>query len=442
MDSVGSNSFIFITYFISRNFRIGNWVSIVGVALALNISAVAAAPLPETTPERVGLSSERLRKIDRVFEDGVSLGQIPGAVIAIARHGNIAYFKAFGMQNATEGIPMRTDSIFRIYSMTKPIVSVSAMMLHEDAKLYLPEPVGKYLPELSDMTVAEIGRDPETGLNTVELVSAKEAITIHDLLRHTSGFTYGFYGQSPAKQQLKKSGLADLTALDLPLTKFVSQLAMLPLAYQPGQHWEYGRSSDVLGHLIEVVSGNSLDTFLKAGIFEPLKMVDTGFWVPEADWPRIAEPLKNTGEPKLIDVRRRPQFLAGGHGLVSTTGDFLRFCQMLLNGGTLHGAQILGRKTVEYMTANHLHDGISRAGPYYLPGPGYGFGLGFGIREADGISAWPGSEGEYFWGGYAGTYFWVDPAEKLIVVLMSQSVIHRTHYRMLLRNLVYQAIVK
>ena len=440
MNATGSDPSI--TYYGPKNFRIRNWFSISGVGLALTITAAAAAPLPETTPERVGLSSEHLRKIDRVFEAGVSEGQIPGAVIAIARHGKLAYFKAHGMQNTTEGIPMRTDSIFRIYSMTKPIVSVGAMMLHEDARLYLPEPVGKYLPELTEMTVAQVGRDLETGSNTVEVVPANAAITIHDLLRHTSGFTYGFYGQSPAKQQLKQSGLADLNALDLPLAKFVDRLAILPLAYQPGQHWEYGRSADVLGRLIEVVSGDSLDTFLKADIFDPLGMVDTGFWVPEKDWPRIAEPLQNTGEPELIDVSRPPKLLAGGHGLVSTAGDFLRFCQMLLNGGTLDSTRILGPKTVKYMTANHLHDGISRAGPYYLPGPGYGFGLGFGIREANGISPWPGSKGEYFWGGYAGTYFWVDPAEELIVVSMSQSVIHRTHYRMLLRNLVYQAIVK
>ena len=424
------------------NHTISNWLSIASVALPLTLSAADAAPLPETTPEWVGLSSEKLRGIDTVFEAGIADGRIPGAVIAIARHGRLAYFKAYGMQNAAEDVPMRTDSIFRIYSMTKPIVSVGTMRLHEEAKLYLSEPVGKYLPGLSDMTVAEAHKDPETGTDTVQIVPTNQPIKIHDLLRHTSGFTYGFFGQSPARQRLKESGLANLNALDIPLDQFVARLAALPLAYQPGRHWEYGRSTDVLGHLVEVISEETLDIFLTAGIFDPLGMFDTGFWVPEADWVRIAEPLTNTGEPQLIDVRSQPKLLAGGHGLVSTAGDYLRFCQMLLNGGVLDGARVLGPKTVEYMTANHLHDGISRAGPYYFPGPGYGFGLGFGVRETDGVSAWPGSAGEFFWGGYAGTYFWVDPTEELIVVSMTQSVIHRVHYRMLLRNLVYQAIIK
>ena len=419
-----------------------NWLSIAVIALPLTLSAAGAAPLSETTPEWVGLSSEKLKRIDTVFEAGIADGRIPGAVIAIARHGRLAYFKAYGMQNAAEDVPMRTDSIFRIYSMTKPIVSVGTMKLHEEAKLYLSEPVGKYLPGLSDMTVAEAHKDPETGTDTVQIVPTNQPIKIHDLLRHTSGFTYGFFGQSPARQRLKESGLANLNTLDIPLHQFVARLAALPLAYQPGEHWEYGRSADVLGHLVEVISEESLDTFLTAGIFDPLSMFDTGFWVPEADWVRIAEPLTNTGEPQLIDVRSQPKLLAGGHGLVSTAGDYLRFCQMLLNGGVLDGARVLGPKTVEYMTANHLHDGISRAGPYYFPGPGYGFGLGFGVRETDGVSAWPGSAGEFFWGGYAGTYFWVDPTEELIVVSMTQSVIHRVHYRMLLRNLVYQAIIK
>ena len=399
------------------------------------------APLPVSTPEEVGLSSERLKRIDDILKQGIADRRIPGAVVAVARHGQLAYFKAFGMQNTVTQTPMRTDTIFRIYSMTKPIVSVGAMTLHEEAKFYLSEPVASYLPVLKDMTVAVGNLNSNTGNNSVKIVSALRPIKIHDLLRHTSGFTYGFFGNSPARRMLKDSGMGDLNFRDIPLKEFVDRLAKLPLAYQPGTHWEYGRSTDVLGHLLEVISRQDLGSFLKERIFEPLRMVDTGFWVPEADWGRIAEPLENTSEPELIDITRVPKLLSGGHGLASTAGDYLRFCQMLLDGGALDGTRILGPKTVQYMTANHLGTQISRAGPYYLPGPGYGFGIGFGIREADGISAWPGSKTEFFWGGYAGTYFWVDPTEKLVFVLMTQSVVNRNHYRMLLRNLVYQAIV-
>ena len=212
------------------NHTIRNWLSIAAIALPLTLSAASAAPLPETTPEWVGLSSEKLKRIDTVFEAGIADGRIPGAVIAIARRGKLTYFKAYGMQNAAASIPMRTDSIFRIYSMTKPIVSVGTMMLHEEAKLYLSEPVGKYLPNLSDMKVARARKDPATGTDTVEIVPANQPIKIHDLLRHTSGFTYGFFGQSPARQKLKESGLANLNALNIPLDQFVARLAALPLA--------------------------------------------------------------------------------------------------------------------------------------------------------------------------------------------------------------------
>ena len=423
-----------------RDIRSGFWTGAF-VLLFLGSAPAISAPIPETTPERVGLSSQKLQRIDAVFEEGIADGHIPGAVVAIARQGKLAYFKSFGMQNVAANLPMRTDSIFRIYSMTKPIVSVGTMILHEAAELYLSEPVEKYLPELTNMMVAKPDENPGSDTSGSQMVPADQPIKIHDLLRHTSGFTYGFFGQSPAKQRLKQSGLANLTSLDTPLDQFVTRLSTLPLAYQPGTHWEYGRSTDVLGYLIEVIAGENLNSFLKKGIFEPLGMLDTGFWVPKKDWSRIAEPLENTGEPQLIDVMKQPEMLAGGHGLVSTAGDYLRFCQMMLNGGVLEGVRILGPKTVEYMTANHLDETISRAGPYYLPGPGYGFGLGFGVREANGISAWPGSAGEFFWGGYAGTYFWVDPDEELIVVSMTQSVTHRGHYRMVLRNLVYQAII-
>jgi CubicO group peptidase (beta-lactamase class C family) len=409
---------------------------IVFIALCFSFFSYALdTPLPKANPESVGFSSERLNKIDTVFNKGINENKIPGAVIAIARKGKLVYFKAFGMQNVEEGIPMSTDSIFRIYSMTKPLVSISAMQLYEDGKLYLSEPVSKYLPELATMKVAKDNN------NTLEITDAKRTIKIHDLLRHTSGFTYGIFGKSAAKKLLKESDIGTLDTMHISLEDYVSTISKLPLAYQPGTHWEYGRSIEVLGRLVEVISENSLDYFMKKYLFEPLNMKDTDFYVTEENWSRIAEPLKNNDEPELIDIKNKPRLLTGGHGLASTAGDYIRFIQMMLNKGILDGRRILGTQTVDYITADHLGKDISRAGPLYLPGSGYGFGLGFAVRENDGVSAWPGSVGEYFWGGYAGTYFWVDPKEDLVVVSMTQSVKHRVYYRMLLRNLVYQAII-
>jgi CubicO group peptidase (beta-lactamase class C family) len=277
----------------------------------------------------------------------------------------------------------------------------------------------------------------------MELVPAARPIKIHDLLRQTSGLTYAFIGKGPVKDAYKQAGLASFS-LDLSIADYVDKLAELPLLWQPGSTWDYGRSTDVLGAVMEVVAGAPLDTFLSARVFEPLGMVDTGFWVPEAKHGRIAEPQVDpeTGATdSLIDITHAPKMFAGGHGLVSTAADYARFCQMMLDGGVLDGARLLSRKTVEFMTADHLGDGISKDGTLYLPGPGYGFGLGFGVRTSAGESPWPGSVGEFFWGGYAGTYFWIDPAEQLVVVYMMQSVKHRSHYRMQLRNLVLQAIV-
>ena len=399
------------------------------------------SPLPEAEPESQGLSSERLSKIDSVFSKGISENKIPGAVIAIARHGKLVYYKAFGMQDAEKNIPMTKNSVFRIYSMTKPLVSVAVMKLHENGQLYLSEPVKKYLPELTEMEIAKTTNKVDENGKNIQIVSAKNSIKIHDLLRHTSGFTYGIFGHSEAKKLLKNSKIGTLDTMHISLKNYVSTISKIPLAYEPGTHWEYGRSVEILGYLVEIISKNNLDKFLQKNIFEPLNMKDTSFWVSKENWTRIAEPLKNKDEPQLINVKKQPKLLTGGHGLVSTAGDYLRFIQMMLNKGILDGERILGSKTVDYMTSNHLGPNISRAGPLYLPGPGYGFGLGFAVRENDGVSSWPGSIGEYFWGGYAGTYFWVDPKESLVVVSMTQSVKHRVYYRMLLRNLVYQAII-
>ena len=422
---------------------LGKYISFFYIICFLSTSFTTIAqdiPLPEGSPESVGMSLERLNKIDKIFNEGISEHKIPGAVIAIARQGKLIYYKAFGMQDVEKNIPMSKDSIFRIYSMTKPLVSLAAMQLQENGKLYLSEPVGKYIPELMHMKIVIENNLNDTENNT-KIIAANNKIKIHDLFRHTSGFTYGIFGNSTAKKMLKDSKIGTLDTTHISLKDFVSTISKLPLAYEPSTYWEYGRSIEVLGRLVEVISDSGLDHFMNRNIFEPLNMNDTGFFVPEKEWHRIAEPLRNKDEPKLIEIKNKPKLLTGGHGLVSTAGDYLRFIQMLLNRGELDGKRILGPNTVDYMTSNHLGSNISRADPLYLPGPGYGFGLGFAVRETDGLSAWPGSVGEYFWGGYAGTYFWVDPKEDLVVVSMTQSVKYRVYYRMLLRNLVYQAII-
>ena len=382
-----------------------------------------ARSLTPVAPESVGLSSERLALIGATLQAGVDAGEIPGAVVLVARRGGVAYYEAFGYRDKATGDAMRKDAIFRIYSMTKPIVSVAAMTLHEEAKLYLSQPISVHLPAFKGMRVGP------------HFEPAARAITVQDLLRHTSGLTYAFIGSGAIKDLYKQAGMAEFE-LDMSITEYAERMAELPLLYQPGTVWDYGRSTDVLGALIEAVSGTTLDAYMRERVLVPLGMSDSGFWVPESERHRVAEPLSDT----LIDITAPPAMLAGGHGIVSTVMDYARFCQMMLEEGSLDGVRVLGPETVAYMTADHLGD-ISRDGTVYLPGPGYGFGLGFAVRTHTGRSRWPGSVGEYFWGGYAGTYFWVDPTKEMIVVYMMQSVKQRGHYRMILRNLVNQAIM-
>ena len=400
-----------------------------------------SGPLPQASPEEVGLSPERLGRVDAAMQKAVDSGELPGAVVFIARDGQLAYAKSFGWQDREKKIPMSNDSIFRLYSMTKPVVSVAAMILVEEGKLGLQEPVSKYIPEFKSMKVGTESRDAD-GKAVLTLADAKRQITVQDLLRHTSGLTYGVLG---APNAIKKMYLdAQIFSQKWVLADFVKALARLPLEFQPGTTWEYGHSTDVLGRVVEVASGQSLDVFLAGRIFEPLKMVDTAFQVPPEKLDRLAQAMPDvyTGKtPELIDFSKPQTFFAGGHGLVSTAADYLRFAQMLANGGELEGTRILGPRTVEYMTSNHVNPQIDK-GPAYLPGPGYGFGLGFATRIDRGQSEWPGSPGDFFWSGYAGTYFWVDPEEELVPVLMTQEPLRRQYYRVLMRNLVYQAIVK
>lgn len=400
-----------------------------------------ANPLPTVEPESVGMSSERLNRITQTFQRHIDAKRLPGVVIRIAREGKIVYSSALGWQDINSDIPMAHDSIFRIYSMTKPIVSVAAMTLVEAGFLSLSDPVSKYIPLFQDARVG-IEKISSDGVNSLQTTKARKPITIQDLMRHTSGLTYGRFGKRTLVKE--KYLAANLSSLDWTLEAYANTLATLPLTSEPGTTWEYGRSTDVLGRVVEIVSGMSLDKYLSKTIFFPLRMHDTSFGVPKRKHGRIAENMEDikTGKKiNLINVREPMTLFAGGHGLSSTADDYIRFCQMMLNGGELDGIRILSPTTVSFMSANHLNKKISN-GSLYLPGPGYGFGLGFATRLEEGQSVWPGSTGEYFWAGYGGTYFWIDPRESLTVSFMSQDPYRRNEHRVLLRNLVYQSIIK
>lgn len=401
----------------------------------------ASTTSPQATPNDSGLAPERLEHITRAVEADIAAGRIPGAVMLICHHDRLVHQAALGMQDPAAGVPMSMDTIFRIYSMTKPIVSVAVMMLVEEGRLLISQPVSKYLPELGQPRVGVQGADHE-GRPVLETVAAHREMTVHDLLRHTSGLTYGIFGASMVKSTYAGAGVE---RRDVTNTELVKRLATVPLAHQPGAVWEYSRSTDVLGALVERISGMALDEFLERRILAPLGMQDSGFWVPAAQQHRIAEAFDtdpDTGLPvKLIDVRSKPGYLSGGGGMVSTAHDYLRFARMLANHGTLDGVRILSRKTVHYMTSDHLGDlPGARMTPDFLPGPGYGFGLGFAVRIADGDAIVPGSTGDYNWSGLAGTYFWVDPNENLVAVWLMQAPEQRAHYRQLFRNLVYAAL--
>ena len=414
-------------------------------ALLCLISAVAvqAQSLPSAKPEQVGLSSERLQRITDTLKADVEKRMIPGAVVLVARHGKVAFFETVGVLDPATKVPMSRGAIFRIYSMSKPITSVVAMTLWEDGKFNLSEPVSKYIPQLGGLKVGVEKPDPSGGKPTLELVPTKRDMTIQDLFRHTSGLTYGFFGNT----QVKKMYVDGKVWNDYPSNaELVDRLAKLPLAYQPGTTWDYSHSTDVLGRLVEVISRQSLYQFEKERLLDPLGMKDTSFYVTDkSKQGRIADAFpddRNFGvDADFNDPRMEQKWESGGGGMVSTAMDYARFLQMLLNGGTLDGKRILGPKTIAYMTADHVGTAID-PGPLYLPGPGFGFGLGFAVRKDAGVSPFAGSVGEYNWGGAGGTYFWVDPKEDMFVVFMMQSPKQRVPYRYLLKDMVYAAVTK
>ena len=389
--------------------------------------------LPTANPIDVGLCPQRSQRLLDVLQGEIQSQRLPGAVVLVARRGKIALFESLGQQDPATGVPMAKDAIFRIYSMTKPLVSVAVMMLMEQGQLLLSDPIDKYLPEFAGQKVAIDANGQQV------LQDAKQAATLQDLLRHTAGLTYEFLGAAPVQQQYAR---ATVNSRDLSNTEFARRLAEIPLMYQPGTVWEYSRATDVLGCVVEAVSGMTLGEYLRSAILHPLGMHETDFSVPSANHHRIAEPFGHDpdgGIPmRVFDPRQVPAMEAGGGGLMSTAADYARFLQFMLNKGELNGVRLLGSRTVDYMTADHLGNMPSTGN--LLP-PGHGFGLGFAVRTATGISPVPGSAGLYYWGGIAGTTFFVDPAEVLYAMMMIQAPNQRDYYRPLFRNLVYASLM-
>ena len=406
---------------------------------------VTSAPPTRSTPTlgstaEAGFCPQRTARLTEVLQSEIDRQRLPGAVVLIARHGKIALFQSLGAQNPETGEPMALDSIFRIYSMTKPIVSVAVMMLMEQGRVLLDDPVGRYLPEFALQQVADVSASHDKP----RLRPASRPATVQDLLRHTAGLTYEFMGAEPVHKQYAG---ADIGSRQRSNAEFSQALAALPLIADPGSVWEYSRATDVLGRLVEVLSGQTLGEFLHDHILTPLGMIDTGFSVSPRHHGRIAEPFAHDpdgGVPlSLINVRRDAALQSGGGGLVSTAMDYARFLQFMLNRGELDGVRLLGPRTVDFMTADHLGTipvNPSSASPTVLP-PGHGFGLGFAVRTAQGLAAMPGSAGLYYWGGIAGTTFFVDPALDLLALMMIQAPNQRDYYRPLFRNLVYAALL-
>lgn len=409
-----------------------------GVVALVAAGLASAQTLPQVAPEQAGFSTERLARIKQTLRDDIEAGALPGAVVLIAREGKIVYFESLGALDPQTKAPMAKDSIFRIYSMTKPIVSVAALMLVEEGRISLNDPIAKYLPEFKDVKVGVEKPGPD-GKPALELVPARRPITVQDIMRHTSGLTYGVFGDNLVKRAYRDAKLFDG---DPDNAEFSKRIAALPLMLQPGTQWEYSHATDVLGRLIEVVSGKPLLQFVKERILDPLGMTDTSFYVTDAaKHSRIAEPFANDRAigvgAVFFDPRVARKWESAGGGMMGTAIDYARFLQMLLDGGTFEGKRYLSPKTVAYMTSDHLG-----SIPASFNADGYGFGLGFAIRKQIGVSALPGNAGDYNWAGAGGTYFWVDPAEKMFVVLMIQAAKQRLYYRNLMRNMVYGAMIR
>lgn len=407
----------------------------IGVLFLALCLAALGAELPRAAPESVGLSAARLARITQAMKDDVASGQLAGALAVVARKGKIAYWETVGMADRETGRALRDDDIFRIYSMTKPIVGVGLMMLYEEGKFRLNDPVKRHLPEMAGVKVLIDG----------ERRKPKREMTVQDLMRHTAGLTYGLFGNSPVDKLYTEAGVL---AGNRSIAEFVTKLGKLPLKHEPGATWDYSVAVDVQGRLIEVLSGMDLDKYLEERIFKPLDMRDTAFRVPPEKKKRLAQLYLRAGDKQSI--RAAPpgrsagyfdyesKWFSGGGGLTSTARDYLRFAQMLLNGGKLDDARLLSRKTVELMTRNHV-EGLKVGSPILRAG--YGFGLDFAVHVDPTKSGLNGSVGEYNWEGLAGTLFWVDPAEQMVGLYMIQMLPPRLgDHRLKFKRLAYQAI--
>jgi CubicO group peptidase (beta-lactamase class C family) len=419
-------------------------VALSRIAAALVAAVALAAPLSAATvqlgpPPHAVLSREKLSAIDDFLNGEIDAGNIPGAIVLIQRHGQPVYFKCFGKRDVEKGTPMTGDTIFPIHSVTKTITSIAALMLVDQGKIALDDPVSKYIPSFAGIKVG-VERKDDSGKPVLDLVPLRRPINIEDLLLHTSGITYGFYGEG-----LVKAAYAGIYLGDFDNAEFAERIAKLPLAEQPRTLWDYGHSADVLGRVIEVASGQSLYQFEKANLLDPLGMTTTKFFLTDpAERARYARPLAKDRhvERNPLDVTR---WESGGGGMVSTISDFARYAQMLLNGGTLDGKTYLSPATFAAMTTDHIGPGSGVARNYfYYPGDGFGFGYGFGIRTDAGnaVPPPPGSLGEIKWDGATGVYFVVDRAQDMFFVVMENSPSGRMHVQVTLKKIIYDAFEK
>lgn len=407
---------------------------VLGAALVLQAGCASTDKITSNSGQVV-MSSERIARISPVIQQEISKGTFPGAVTLIARDGQVVHVDAYGFQDAAKTKPMMRDTIFRMASMTKPIVTAAGMMLVEQGAMKLNDPISTWLPELKDLKVETPNGD----------VTPTRPITVQDLMRHTAGFVYAGSTKSARIKKMYDDANIESREVDITGDEMLKRLGQIPLAHQPGSFWEYSISVDVLGLLLERVAAKPLDQILEQMLFQPLGMKDTGFWVPPAKRSRLADafdadPLKVSMNKsyRILENPAGKSYLKGGAGLVGTADDYLKFAQMIVNGGHYQGKRYLSKKTVDFMLSDHI---VGMGGTTIATtGPGYGFGLGFGVRTHEGMAWVPGTVGDAMWAGAWGTSFWIDPKERLVGILMAQSPSNRIHTRMLYKNLVYGAL--
>jgi CubicO group peptidase (beta-lactamase class C family) len=409
-------------------------------AVLLFVAALGVATNAYSDPQQTGFSAEGLKRVGAYFENEVATGKLPGAVVLIQQHGKPVYFESFGFRDVAAHTPMTKDAIFRIYSMSKPITSVAVMMLVDDGKIALSDPLSKYIPSFADVKVS-IEKKDDSGKPVLATEPLTRPITIEDLLRHTSGLTYGFYGDSAVRKLYADS---DLFAGDFDNAQFVERLAKLPLAEQPETQWDYSHSVDVLGRVVEVVSGKSLYQFEKERLLDPLDMSDTAFFVPDAKRERIAQflPYDRIGRVAgLGDPIEQRRWESGGAGMDSTASDYARFAEMLLEGGALDGKRYLKSETVASMTSDHIgpETHIAHSGGFYFPGDDSGFGLGFAVRT---VATTLLPAGEYRWDSAGGAFFFIDPHDDMLTIVMMQTPSQRGRIQTDVRKLIYEALGK